>query len=66
MVSNRNLFAPADWQSSEPVIKNGILKYYQAKHKEEKQKKEAGKQEGLLSKIKKKLGCASSANLVDE
>ena len=64
-----NLFAPADWESSEPAIKNtkaGVLEYYQEKYKEEKQKKEDGKQKGLLSKLKEKLGFAPSANCVDE
>ena len=64
-----NLFAPADWESSEPAIKNtkaGVLEYYQEKYKEEKQKKEAGKQDGLLSKLKKKLGFTSSVNYVDD
>ena len=62
-----NLFAPADWESSEPAIKNtkaGVLEYYQEKYKEEKQKKESGKQEGFLIKLKKKFGFASSASSV--
>ena len=42
------------------------LKYHQKKYKEEIQKREAGKQEGLLSKPKKKLGLASSVKYVDE
>ena len=56
--ANGNLFAPADWERSEPAIKNtkaGVLEYYQKKYNEEKQKEEAGKPEELLSKLKKIL-----------
>ena len=45
-----NLFAPADWKSYQPASKNnktGVLEYYQEKYKDEKQKKEGGKQERI-------------------
>eukprot|EP00091_Calanus_sinicus_P011219 TRINITY_DN2546_c0_g1_i1.p1 TRINITY_DN2546_c0_g1~~TRINITY_DN2546_c0_g1_i1.p1 ORF type:complete len:231 (+),score=82.00 TRINITY_DN2546_c0_g1_i1:545-1237(+) len=54
-----SLFAPADWESNQPTITNtkaGVLKYYQEKYKEEKQKKGAEEQGGLLAPLKKKLG----------
>ena len=47
-----SLLAPADWESNQPTITNtkaGVIKFYQEMYKEEKQKKNAEEQVGLLS-----------------
>ena len=50
--------APANWESNQPTITNtkaGVLKYYQEKYKQEKLKKGAKHQQGLLAPLKRNL-----------
>ena len=59
--SKGSSFSPADWESNQPTITNtkaAVLKYYQEKYKEEKQKKSDEKQRGrnLVDCMKVYLG----------